>query len=70
MGEYLLTTEERQRFVRYCRQYAESCRLIIAQLEKLDPKVASIVVPCEQQRMSAYMHVAEHLESMEEASIG
>ena len=65
MSNHLLTVQERQRFVRYCREEAESYRLLLTQVEKLGPQVAKIMGPMHQRLTEAYMIVADHLEEVE-----
>ena len=69
MSNHLLTTQERRRFVQYCREEAESYRLLLGQVEKLNPMVAEVVGREHKKLIAAYSIVADHLDSAEEQSI-
>jgi hypothetical protein len=68
MSDRLLTTEERSRFARYCREQAMSCEAIAKQMESmlhLEP-----VARLQRNNALAYAIVAKDLESVEEETIG
>ena len=60
----LLSPEERQRFVDYCKCEAESYLGIVEQLKKLNVPMA--VVRGEEQLFKSYLIVAEHLSRVED----
>ena len=63
----LLETDERQRFVRYCREQAQSCDAIAGQLATMPHLEA--VARLNRTKAMAYTIVANDLESVEDVEI-
>ena len=64
----LLSTAERQRFVRYCRENAESCDAIAKVIAESSPQLAA-VAKHNRTRAMAYAIVASDLEAVEDVTI-
>ena len=69
MSGHLLEPAERQRFARYCRDEAMSYSALMEQVEKLGPAMKAIVAH-HTLFAAAYTMVAQHLESVEDQTIG
>ena len=69
MPDHLLEPAERKRFVQYCREEAMSYSALMEQVEKLGPAMKAIVAH-HKLLATAYTMVAQHLESVEDQTIG
>jgi hypothetical protein len=68
MSGRLLETDERQRFVRYCREQAQDCDTMAKQLDAMPHLEA--VARHNRTRAMAYAIVANDLASVEDVTIG
>lgn len=64
----VLTNEERAKFIAWLKQDAESDRLIIGQMEKMQG-LGDLMTKRAKQRLAAKLIVAELLETIEEQTI-
>ena len=69
MSEYLLSEQDRVKFARYARQFAENCVGISRQLEILGGPGIDTLIQHEKQRSIAYTIVANDLENTESITI-
>lgn len=70
MSGFLLTDNERQRFLQWLEMQAESSRLMLKQFESLSPALAETLTAKEKRELAGYLIVAQVLRSSESMTIG
>lgn len=70
MGGFLLTDEEKRRFLQWLETQAESSRAMLKQFESLPPAVAEALTAKEKRDLAGFLIVANHLRSGESMTIG
>lgn len=70
MSEFLLTNEEKQRFLEWLELQAESSRAMLKQFESLPSAVAEVMIRKEKRDLAGFIIVANHLRSGESMAIG
>lgn len=70
MGGFLLTDQEKQRFLQWLELQAESSRLMLKQFESLPPVVAETLIAREKWNLAGFIVVATYLRSGETMTVG
>lgn len=70
MSGFLLTDDEKRRFLRWLEMQAESSKAMITQFEKLPPGVSEAMIKKEKRDLAGFLIVANRLRSGESFTVG